>query len=50
MLPVLIVIAAVLAVAVVCLFFFTKSDARSEEPDRGVGTVDLTPPGGPPGG
>ncbi len=51
MLAVLIVVAAVLVVAVVYLFFFTKTDARSEEPDHGVGTVDLTPPGGgQPGG
>ncbi len=50
MLSVLIIVAAVLTVAVVYLFFFTNSDARGDEPDHGVGTVDLTPPGGPPGG
>ncbi len=50
MLTVLIVIAAVLTVAGAYLFFFTKSAAPSEEPDHGCGTVDLPPPGGPPGG
>ncbi len=50
MLTVLIVIAAVLTFAVAYLFFFTKSDGRNQEPDHGVGTVDLTPPGCPPGG
>ncbi len=50
MLSVLIVFGAVLTVAVAYLFFFTNSDARGEEPDHGGGTVDVTPPGGPPGG